>query len=275
MAQNQANVLNTLPLSSIFGAPFMAAASAAESMSENTGAYIRNFGMDQSGNVFMTSMSSYFDIPLSTLPDVSGEYLVDPSSGFLFAGVQLSSGTGIVGGIKYILFPDTSRVLDGGVLTGYKQRIGSRYYYADTTGRLLFAQGTRSINIPLISLLNVPSLMIDTVSVDYTINIKTQTTKVVNVSQGLNVATQFFANINRGGLSAGVSLDTRCTITSSARADSQTNTESTYKVKMRAKQVDPPGMRALFDFITNNRDTSARKTIRTGGIIADDTSLSF
>jgi len=270
MAQNQANVLNTLPLSSIFGAPFMAAASAAESMSENTGAYIRNFGMDQSGNVFMTSMSSYFDIPLSTLPDVSGEYLVDPSSGFLFAATA-----GVVGGVRYVAFPSTSQVKDGGVLTGYKQRIGSRYYYADTTGRLLFAQGTRSINIPLISLLNVPSLMIDTVSVDYTINIKTQTTKVVNVSQGLNVATQFFANINRGGLSAGVSLDTRCTITSSARADSQTNTESTYKVKMRAKQVDPPGMRALFDFITNNRDTSARKTIRTGGIIADDTSLSF
>jgi hypothetical protein len=64
-------------------------------------------------------------------------------------------------------------------------------------------------------------------------------------------------------------------MTSSARASSQTNTESTYKVKMRARQIDPPGMKAMLDFITNNRDTSARKTIQTGGVIADDTSVSF
>jgi hypothetical protein len=270
MSQNQGQVLSTLPLSDLFGAPFLAAAAAAGEMSENTGAYIRNFGMDQSGNVFMTSMSSYFDIPLDTLPDVSGEYLVDPSSGFLFAATA-----GVVNNVRYVAFPSTSLVTDGGVPTGYKQRIGSRYYYADTAGRLLFAQGTRSINIPLISLLNVPSLMIDTINVDFTINIKTQTIKKVEISQGLNVATNFFANVNRGGFSAGFSLDTRASITSSARADSQTNTESTYKVKMRARQIDPPGMRALFDFITNNRDTSARKTIQQGGVIADDTSIAF
>ena len=275
MAANQGQVLSTLPLSDLFGAPFLAAAAAAGEMSENTGAFIKNFGMDASGNVFMTTMSTYFDLDLDTLPDVSGEYLVDPSSGFLFAGVQLSSGTGIVGNQKYVLFPSTSRVFDGSELTGYKQRIGSRYYYADTTGRLLFAQGTRSINIPLLSLLNIPSLLVDVVDVDFTINIKTQTIKTAAASSDVNVQTNFFATFNQGGFSAGVFLDTRGSVTSSARADSQTNTESTYKVKMRARQIDPPGMKAMFDFITNNRDTSARKTIQTGGVIADDTSVSF
>lgn len=278
MAANQGQVLSTLPLSDLFGAPFLAAAAAASEMSENTGAFIKNFGMDTSGNVFMTTMSTYFDLDLDTLPDVSGEYLVDPSSGFLFAGVQLSSaagGTGIVNNVKYVLFPDTARVTDGGELTGYKQRIGSRYYYADTVGRLLFAQGTRSINIPLLSLLNIPSLLVDVVDVDFTINIKTQTIKTAAVSSDVNVQTNFFANFNRGGFSAGVSLDTRGSVTSSARAVSETNTESTYKVKMRARQIDPPGMKAMFDFITNNRDTSARKTIQAGGVIADDTSVSF
>ena len=275
MAANQGQVLSTLPLSDLFGAPFLAAAAAAGEMSENTGSFIKNFGMDQSGNVFMTTMSTYFDLDLDTLPDVSGEYLVDPSSGFLFAGAQLSSGTGIVGNVKYVLFPSTSQVFDGGDLTGYKQRIGSRYYYADTTGKLLFAQGTRSINIPLLSLLNIPSLLVDVVDVDFTINIKTQTIKTAAASSDVNVQTNFFANLNRGGFSAGVFLDTRGSVTSSARAVSQTNTESTYKVKMRARQIDPPGMKAMFDFITNNRDTSARKTIQTGGVIADDTSVSF
>ena len=270
MAENQGAVLSTLPLSDLFGAPFMSAAAAAAEMSENTGAYIRNFGMDQSGNVFMTSMSTYFDIPLSTLPDVSGEYLVDPSSGFLF-----KNSAGVVNGVRYVAFPTTSEVKDGDTLTGYKQRIGSRYYYADLTGKLLFAQGTRSINIPLISLLNVPSLTIETINVDFTINIKTQTITQTTNSSNVNVATQFFANASRGGFSAGFQLDTRGSVTSSARADSQTNTESTYKVKMRAKQIDPPGMKAMFDFITNNRDTSARKTIQQGGIIADDNRVAF
>lgn len=277
MSQNQAGVLSTLPLSDLFGAPFLAAAAAAGEMSENTGAYIKNFGMDQSGNVFMTSMSTYFDLNLDTLPDVSGEYLVDPSSGFLFSTTLsggVSSGT-IVNGQRYVPFPTTSEVNDGATLTGYKQRIGSRYYYAAVNGKLLFAQGTRSINIPLISLLNVPSLMIDTISVDFTINIKTQTIKQVEIGSTVNVQTNFFANVNKGGFSAGFQLDTRGSVTSSARADSQTNTESTYKVKMRARQIDPPGMKAMFDFITNNRDTSARKTIQQGGVIADDTKLSF
>ena len=278
MSANQAQVLNTLDLSLLFGAPFLAAAAAAGEMSENTGAFIKNFGMDTSGNVFMTTMSTYFDLDLGTLSDVSGEYLVDPSSGFLFAGVQKSSaagGTGIVNGVKYVLFPSTSQVFDGGDLTGYKQRIGSRYYYADTTGRLLFAQGTRSINIPLLSLLNIPSLLIDVVDVDFTINIKTQAFKTAEVGSDVRVQTNFFAGINSGGFSAGVALSTRGSVTSSARALSETNTESTYKVKMRARQIDPPGMKAMFDFITNNRDTSARKTIQTGGVIADDTKVSF
>jgi hypothetical protein len=270
MAANQGQVLSTLPLSDLFGAPFLAAAAAAGEMSENTGAFIKNFGMDTSGNVFMTTMSTYFDLALDTLPDVSGEYLVDPSSGFLFADTA-----GVEDGVMYVAFPETSQVFDGGELTGYKQRIGSRYYYADTTGRLLFAQGTRSINIPLLSLLNIPSLLVDVVDVDFTINIKTQTIKTAEVGSNVGVQTNFFANVNRGGFSAGFFLDTRGTVTSSARADSQTNTESTYKVKMRARQIDPPGMKAMFDFITNNRDTSARKTIQTGGVIADDTSVSF
>lgn len=275
MAQNQGAVLSTLPLSDLFGAPFMSAAAAAAEMSENTGAYIRNFGMDQSGNVFMTSMSTYFDIPLNTLPDVSGEYLVDPSSGFLFSTYLSGINGGISNGVRYVPFPTTSEVKDGDTLTGYKQRIGSRYYYAAENGKLLFAQGTRSINIPLISLLNVPSLMIETVNVDFTINIKTQTIKKVEIGSNINIQSNTFATLNTRGFSAGFQLDTRATITSSARADSQTNTESTYKVKMRAKQIDPPGMKAMFDFITNNRDTSARKTIQQGGVIADDTKVGF
>jgi len=43
---------------------------------------------------------------------------------------------------------------------------------------------------------------------------------------------------------------------------SNTNTDTTYTVKMRARQIDPPGMAALYQFISANNDTSARKTIK-------------
>ena len=259
-------ILRPLPVSDLFAAPFDAAITASASMATETAAFIRNFGMDNSGNVYMTSMSSYFDIPLSDLPDVSGQYLTDPSSGFLFGGTDIVNDEPE----SYVPFPASSRVYDGSVLTGYKQRIGSRIYYAGEDGKLLFAQGTRSINIPLLGMLNVPSLQIDSIDVNFTINIKTQSSKNTTTDISSFSGFSYYANSQGqrshfdqiSSYATGFGMSTTGIVGHHSDTFSNTNTDTTYTVKMKARQIDPPGLTALYQFISANNDTSARKTIK-------------
>ncbi len=259
-------ILKPLPVGDLFAAPFNAAIRASAKMATETAAFIRNFGMDNSGNVYMTSMSSHFDIPLSDLPDVSGQYLTDPSSGLLFN----TAGADDVGNVLYVPFPESSAVYDKTELTGYKQRIGSRIYYAGIDGRLLFAQGTRSINIPLLGMLNVPSLQIDTIDVFFTIHIKTQTSKKTTTDTLNFSSSSYYANSQGqrshfdqvSSYATGFGMSTFGIVGHHSDTFSNTNTDTTYTVKMRARQIDPPGMAALYQFISANNDTSARKTIK-------------
>jgi hypothetical protein len=258
-------ILKPLPVGDLFAAPFDAAIRASAKMATETAAFIRNFGMDNSGNVYMTSMSSYFDIPLSDLPDVSGQYLIDPSSGLLFNTADSDEFP-----LLYVPFPASSEVYDGVVLTGYKQQIGTRFYYAAVDGKLLFAQGTRSINIPLLGMLNVPSLQIDSIDVDFTINIKTQASVATTNNAFSFSSSSYYANSQGqrnhfdqiSSYATGFGMSTTGIVGHHSDTFSNTNTDTTYTVKMRARQIDPPGMAALYQFISANNDTSARKTIK-------------
>jgi len=259
-------ILRPLPVGDLFAAPFDAAISASANMATETAAFIRNFGMDNSGNVYMTSMSSYFDIPLSDLPDVSGQYLTDPSSGLLFAGTSLSSSQPEV----YVPFPASSRVYDDDELTGYRQQIGTRFYYAAEDGKLLFAQGTRSINIPLLGMLNVPSLQIDSIDVGFTIFIKSQSSLNTITNSASFSSSSYYANSQGqrshfdqvSSYATGFGMNTVGIVGHHSDTFSNTNTDTTYTVRMAAKQIDPPGLTALYQFISANNDTSARKTIK-------------
>jgi hypothetical protein len=264
-------ILRPLPVGDLFAAPFEAAIQASASMATETAAFIRNFGMDNSGNVYMTSMSSYFDIPLSDLPDVSGQYLTDPSSGLLFNTADSDEEPNL-----YVPFPESSEVRDNGELTGYKQRIGSRIYYAGINGKLLFAQGTRSINIPLLGMLNVPSLQIDTIDVFFNIHIKTQSSINTTTSAASFSGSSYYANSQGqrshfdqiSSYATGFGMNTVGIVGHHSDTFSNTNTDTTYTVRMAAKQIDPPGLTALYQFISANNDTSARKTIKKIGELA-------
>jgi hypothetical protein len=298
MADVQGNTLTNLPLRDLFGTPFLAAAKAQRNMAIAAADFVKKYGMDSSGNIYMNTLTTYFDIPIGSVSDVSYGYLQDASgSGIFFPpdypGLwsnaddgtpgQPSGSNVVIGDNLYQrfqgnypnlkvskLFGEDDKQTKAGVAKGYKKRIGNRIYILDENGKVVFVQGMRSISVPFISMLNIPSLCIDVVNVDFTIKISTQTT---------TASTNTFQNTlqeNQGSIAfydKGYdynSTQTTAVSTSTARTSTDDSTESTYTVSMKAKQMDPPGLIAVMNFITNNKDTSSRKFLNSSGQIAND-----
>jgi hypothetical protein len=288
-AQVQGQVLAALPLASLFGAPFEAAANAQNELAQATAKFIRQFGMDNSGNVWMNTFTSYYDIPTSEVPDISGGYLLDASGGGIFCAEggdtngykEVTSTSGVKTKYKVSAFltaSDKPPPKDGITSPGYTKRIAQRVYILDDGGKVLYVQGIRSISVPFISLVNIPALFIDVVQVEFAITIKSQSVVQTNSSN-----TYGYENTNSGsqkgwGWNWGSSYNyksdytshTKATSTSTASAESDTSTESTYMVAMKAKQVDPPGLTAIMNFITGNKDTSTKKMLGSNGKIIND-----
>jgi hypothetical protein len=285
-AQTQGNVLAALPLDRLFGAPFEAAAKAQCDLAHATAGFIRQFGMDICGNVFMTTMKSYYDIPTSSVSDISGGYLVDPSGGGIFCSQAVNTIiTGVGKCTSQLTTSDKAPDSISGKSDGYQKKMGNRIYTMDSVGRVLFVQGMRAISVPFISLVNVPSLTLDEVTVDFTITIKTQESKQAQNSNSnttentsnnnVSVSVGGWFGFGGGGFNYNRQETTKSTAVSTSKntATSDTATESTYTVVMKAKQIDPPGLTAIMQFITNNKDCASKKTTTAGKVVDDPASL--
>lgn len=298
MAAVQGNTLTNLPLKDLFGTPFIAAAEAQRDMAIAAADFVKKYGMDSSGNIYMNTLTTYFDIPIGSVSDVSYGYLQDSSGGGVFYPpsqnglfTNLSNDGELVADTGPILlgdnifqrlhgtkpnlkvtsfFKEDDKQTKDGVSSGFKKRIGNRIYILDDGGQVKFVQGMRSISVPFISMLNIPSLCIDVVNVDFTIKISTQTTTAsTNTFQNtLQENTGSIAFYDKGYDYN--STQTTAVSTSTARTSTDDSTESTYTVSMKAKQMDPPGLIAVMNFITNNKDTSSRKFLTDKGVIATD-----
>lgn len=289
-AQVQGQTLAALPLAQLFGAPFEAAANAQNELANATAKFIRQFGMDNSGNVWMNTFTSYYDIPTSDVIDISGGYLLDASGGGIFCaqgGVtnlgdykSVTSSTGVTRYKVTAFLKDSDRPpsVNGSQTYGFTKRIAQRVYILNDDGKVLYVQGIRSISVPFISLVNIPALFIENVQVEFAITIKTQSVVQTNSSN-----TYGYENTNSGtnsgwGWNWGTSYNyksdyishTTASSTSTASAKSDTSTESTYMVAMKAKQVDPPGLTAIMNFITGNKDTASKKMLTGSDKVVND-----
>lgn len=273
---NQADTLKAVPLDQLFSAPFEAASDAQKQLAENSADFIKRYALDPSGNVWMQTLSSYYDIPTSQVGDISGGFLLDARGGGIFSSSAVNTPkVGTDGRTRNtttrLVETDRPDADPTGSRYGYKKRIGNRVYILDEAGKVLYVQGIRTLSIPFISLVNVPSLFINEVSVDFAMSIKTQSSVAADSSnQSLNLTAAYS---HSGGYRKQHYAATTAVSSSAAQSKSDTNTESTYLVSMRAKHIEPPGLAALMLFITGNKDTSARKTLDADLKVVSDPSM--
>lgn len=249
-AQDQATVLASLDLVQLFGAPFEAAYKSQVALSEKTIDFLRNYAIDiSSSDLYTFTTSSFRDIPAAELVDssgnqafflykVGGTYTLDPP------GVgKNSAGTG-------------AKATDISTIDISGQKI-----YVDKSGRIVVGQTSRSITLPFISLLNVPSLVITEVDVEFKLTIKTMeaVTTNKNYSNNVNFGFGIRGSGNQWGtqFSGGFGLQVNASVTSNSTQFDETKTESTYQVKIIGKTKEPLGMKLLLDFISGNQSDTA------------------
>jgi hypothetical protein len=301
--KQQATTLGELDLNYLFGAPFHAANKAQANMAINTATFVQQFGLDASGDVLMTTLSSAFDIPKSGVTDLSGDFLLDPKTAYLGrAGQKMFGNTASVTGnsSKWVDLSKTigTKVTKRGVtkpytisstnlteiaamvsanqIIGYERQIGQRRYLMDESGKVIQVQGIRTISVPFITLLNVPSLTMNEVTVDFTISIRTQSTTATETVQPPEFFDQtVIDSASSGGWSNGWEYagwasrtQTRTTgsIASTEISKSESTTTSTYTVSMKAKQKQPAGLKILLDFVTKNKDAAPKRIIAQNAI---------
>jgi hypothetical protein len=299
----QGAILQELPLADLFSAPLLAAARAQAGMAANTILFLREFGLDSEGKVLMTTMSSSVDIPKDTARDLSGDYLLDPRT--------FNSATGprtfrfIEGGTRNVNTTEYTNIDEDGTkivyanpnapeaerrIMGYEKQIGTTRYLMDDAARVMQVQGIRTISVPFITLINVPSLAMNLVTIDFCISIKTQSAVTTSTTTGpvsnttaevvnsVPFTTNYSDAWDRGsaGFGRNVRTSTTGTIASTEVAKSETTTTSTYQVSLKAKQKQPPGMKILLDFVSRNKDAAPKRTIVNSGgfaVVGQDASV--
>jgi len=248
-AQDQSTVLASLDLVKLFGAPFEAAYTSQTALSEKTIDFLRNYAIDVCGSDLYTfTTSSFRDIPAAELLDGSGNqafyvykvgstYTLDPP------GVgKNSAGTG-------------AKATDISTID-----ISGQKLYVDKTGRIVVGQTSRSITLPFISLLNVPALVITEVEVEFKLKIDTMEAVLTNNNYSNNVDFGFgirgSGNVWGTQISAGFGVQVNARVTNNSTQYDETQTTSTYQVKITGKTKEPLGMKLLMDFISGNQTDS-------------------
>ena len=185
-----AAALGLLPLDKLFGAPFDAAYQAQSELAMSTAFFIKRFGLNDKNDFLEYTASSSYDVPAANLLDVCGNtvyYLWQkvPGGGSGTSNITINP-PGINVGTQIRKGPSDVSWNNGGGLNsgvdsswndytltekGVIDLSGVEISY-DNTGRIVGSQGERSITLPFISLLNVPSLSISEVNVDFIIEIK-------------------------------------------------------------------------------------------------------
>jgi hypothetical protein len=238
-AAAQGAILSSLPLHQLFGNPFKAAVKAQAAMTASTANFLKTFALNPSGELWMTSVTTYYDIPISALgSDVSNGYFY-PNKTLVksnITDVNPNYGNGVV------------PFRDAPTKSGIMYRRGC-LVSTDTTGFILSCQGIRTINVPFIAILNVPSLAMTLVTVDFAITIDTQQATAQSDSNSYGVNAKASYNGSFWGASFGAHVEVNATSTNSTDSSASTSTSSTYQVHMRAQQVQSVGLKMISDYI--------------------------
>jgi hypothetical protein len=270
-SQQQAATLLALPLDKLFGAPFTAAVAAQTSLAMTTAYFLSEFAMDPSGNMYTFTTSSYYDIAPAKVQDASGNQAYYLYYGPAAGPTPTLDPSGV--GVNY-----TARTISNPSTTSQGQRfsgnagtheVSGNLVAVDNSGRIIGSQGQRSLTLPFVSLLNVPSLAMTEVTVDFVIKITTQDTSTTSTATSNTTNTSVNQQYSGGvggyfpgvwwGVSWSGSTSTNTTAVATSNNDEQnkSSTSSTYRVHMAAKQKEPIGLKMMLDFITNNASDNA------------------
>jgi hypothetical protein len=123
-----------------------------------------------------------------------------------------------------------------------------------------------SMNVPLITMLNVPSLAIQTVSVDFTIEVDAMSEQKTNSSNEKTSA--FGVSVSAGYKGWGVNVkattnyNTTARLSSSSANNDKLNTKAKYVVHLEAQDKQPVGLSKLLDRLTNNDKLVPKTTVQ-------------
>ena len=258
---DQATVLLSLPLDDLFFAPFQAAFESQVKLSQRTLAFLNEFAIDTSGvsgsknDMFTFTTTSYSDLPAADLVDASGNqafyiYKLPDSRGYTFDPPGVGRNADRTG----VAATDITSI-----------DLSGQTVYVDKAGRIIVGQTQRSITLPFISILNVPALVITEVDVEFLIKIDTQD-KLDSTDTNYNafslgggstyVDQRDGRDFWKNQFQTGYRYDSFAVGCSKAVRASETSTESTYDVKMKARSKEPFGLKLLMDFVVGNATNS-------------------
>lgn len=160
--------------------------------------------------------------------------------------------------LDQLLFAPFKSALDAQILLSFTSLKYISDYGLDSSGNMKIVQINSSyydvssstikdvsLNIPVVSLINIPCLTMKTLSVDFDINIQSQTINTLDVRPSV-ISPNYF---NTSGLSAS-SIKTSGYV-SSEKSGSYT---PKYNIHIEAINEKTLGLLMIYDFINKNRD---------------------
>lgn len=133
-------------------------------------------------------------------------------------------------------------------------------YYDDPSGSIVSADGVRqaikSITIPLIALVNIPSMQLQkmTISLDVTINsiTKSATSSTESLNVGIKAGAGIFKALGAPEVAIKVSGATK------KDSSSELSTQVVYKLEIIAENKAPRGIDMLLDWVTSSQNPVER-----------------
>ncbi len=138
----------------------------------------------------------------------------------------------------------------------------------DADGNPIITQRTRQLTLPLLSILNLPALQIQKMSVDLTVKVTSQASisSESSSSRGFSAGFSQGAGFNFGFVNAGFSNSVSTSVQSSNSNQNSfdATTSAKYDVHVTAENKHPPGFAALLDFC-NRPDLAPNRAIAQNG----------
>jgi hypothetical protein len=134
----------------------------------------------------------------------------------------------------------------------------------DTEGNVMYAVESKVLNLPFITLLNVPSLQIKKFTIDLTIELLS--VQDSSLSQTTTGEKSGFDSWNAAGGSAG-SYSTIAKGSSSETSSSSSSQSIKYQLHLECATTTPPGVTLLLDFLSKNKQESTSQTQITSSML--------
>jgi hypothetical protein len=234
------DTLSRMDLSDLLFSPFNAAAMAQAKLANITVDFIKTFAFEtdeagkQTNDIRTVTVSSYFDLPI----DASGQ------------GRLINTGVSNESFVRTDAY-DTE---------GYQD--------PDPTKRpeIWARQGSRSLTVPFLSLLNVPALQMQKVTVDLTVKIESQTKATTNTASTSSVDSNTSASVSYSSwfspvsASLSTSVNTKATNSNNSTNSIDNSSSSKLDIHMEAINQPPVGLTMILDFLTSKSDMAPKLT---------------